>query len=151
MQLYMSWYIRSFFGFAFLNILYFFKYSCTNIFHGRSLYTFYEQAVHEYMASLVSCFMNRQTFVVSFEVLCFIHTHLPWLNEIQAIKTLKSTVINAVFIKWHGDITWHEMCRTVLRKTYDSLGMFVSVCEWDCVGHAWNGGISDEYDLWHIS
>ena len=32
MQLYMSWYIRSFFGFTFLNILYFIKYSCTNIF-----------------------------------------------------------------------------------------------------------------------
>ena len=41
MQLYMSWYIRSFFGFTFLNILYFFKYSCTNTFHRRSLYTFY--------------------------------------------------------------------------------------------------------------
>ena len=41
MQLYMSWYIRSFFGFTFLNILYFFKYSCTNIFHRRNLYTFY--------------------------------------------------------------------------------------------------------------
>ena len=41
MQLYMSWYIRSFFGFTFLYILYFFKYSCTNIFHRRSLYTFY--------------------------------------------------------------------------------------------------------------
>ena len=41
MQLYMSSYIRSFFGFTFLNILYFFKYSCTNIFHRRSLYTFY--------------------------------------------------------------------------------------------------------------
>ena len=39
MQLYMSWYIRSFFGFTFLNILYFFKDSCTNIFHRRSLYT----------------------------------------------------------------------------------------------------------------
>ena len=37
MQLYMSWYIRSFFGITFLNILYFFKYSCTNIFHRRSL------------------------------------------------------------------------------------------------------------------
>ena len=41
MQLYMSWYIRSCFGFTFLNIPYFFKYSCTNIFHRRSLYTFY--------------------------------------------------------------------------------------------------------------
>ena len=36
MQLYMSWYIRSFFSFTFLNILYFFKYACTNIFHRRS-------------------------------------------------------------------------------------------------------------------
>ena len=41
MQLYLSWYIRLFFGFTFLNILYFFKYSSTNIFHRRSLYTFY--------------------------------------------------------------------------------------------------------------
>ena len=41
MQLYMTWYIRSFFGFTFLNIFCFFKYSCTNIFHRRSLYTFY--------------------------------------------------------------------------------------------------------------
>ena len=41
MQLYMSWYIRSFFGFTFLNILFFSKYSCTYIFHRRSLYTFY--------------------------------------------------------------------------------------------------------------
>ena len=42
MQLYMSWYIRSFFGFTFLNILYVFKYSCTYIFHRPSLYTFYQ-------------------------------------------------------------------------------------------------------------
>ena len=42
MQLYMSWYMSSFFGFTFLNILYFFKYSCTNIFHRRSLNTFYK-------------------------------------------------------------------------------------------------------------
>ena len=41
MQLYMSWYTRSFFGFTFLNCLYFFKYSCTNIFHRRSRFTFY--------------------------------------------------------------------------------------------------------------
>ena len=44
MQLHMSWYIRSFFGFTFLKILYFFKYSCTNIFYRRSLYTFYTNA-----------------------------------------------------------------------------------------------------------
>ena len=53
MQLYMSWYIRSFFGFTFLNILYFFKYSCTNIFHRRSLYTFYYTIII-YLAELPS-------------------------------------------------------------------------------------------------
>ena len=41
MQLYMSWYIGWIFGFTFLNILYFFKYSSINIFHRRSFYTFY--------------------------------------------------------------------------------------------------------------
>ena len=47
MQLYMFWYIRSFYGFTFLNILYFFKYYCTNIFQRRSLYTFYSiEAAH---------------------------------------------------------------------------------------------------------
>ena len=45
MQLYMSWYIRSLFSFTFLNILYFFKYFCTNIFRRRSLYTFYSNRV----------------------------------------------------------------------------------------------------------
>ena len=53
MQLYMSWYIRSFFGFTFLNILYCFKYSCTNIFHRRSLYTFYHiYAQHDSLLGL---------------------------------------------------------------------------------------------------
>ena len=32
-----------FFSFTFLNIIYFVKYSCTNIFHRRSLYTFYKK------------------------------------------------------------------------------------------------------------
>ena len=50
MQLYMSWYIRSFSGFTFLNILYFFKYSCTNIFHRRSLYTFYTIYIYIYIS-----------------------------------------------------------------------------------------------------
>ena len=34
--------MRSFFGFTFLDILYFSKYFCTNMFHRRSLYTFYQ-------------------------------------------------------------------------------------------------------------
>ena len=42
MQSYMSGYIRSFFSFSLRKYsLFFFKYSCTNIFHRRSLYTFY--------------------------------------------------------------------------------------------------------------
>ena len=53
MQLYMSWYIRSFFGVTFLNILYFFKYSCSNIFHKRSLYTFYSIDIVMHTALLV--------------------------------------------------------------------------------------------------
>ena len=44
MQLYMSWYIRSCFGFT-LYILYYFKHSCTNIFHRRSLFTFYSVSI----------------------------------------------------------------------------------------------------------
>ena len=40
MQLYMSWYIISF-RFYLLKYSLFFKYSCTNIFHRRRLYTFY--------------------------------------------------------------------------------------------------------------
>ena len=54
MQLYMSWYIRSFFGFNFLNILYFFKYCYTNIFHRRSLYTFYSQPINAALLSDIS-------------------------------------------------------------------------------------------------
>ena len=53
MQLYMSWYIRSFFGFTFSDILYFFKYSCTNIFHRRSLYTFYQICKPLFVLSLL--------------------------------------------------------------------------------------------------
>ena len=43
MQLYMSWYIISFLAWSLLlkYSLYFFKYSCTKIFHRRSLCTFY--------------------------------------------------------------------------------------------------------------
>ena len=57
MQLYMSWYIRSFCGFTFLNILYFFNYSCTNIFHRRSLYTFYWNCVIK-LIFLIYCYIH---------------------------------------------------------------------------------------------
>ena len=45
MQLYMSWYIRSFFGFTFLNILYFFNTLVLTSSYRRSLYTFYSMEI----------------------------------------------------------------------------------------------------------
>ena len=48
--------------FTFLNIRYFFKYSCTNIFHRRSLYTFYYMGIvmlarrHLYIKSVPMCY-----------------------------------------------------------------------------------------------
>ena len=58
-----SWYIRSFFGFTFLNILYFFKYSCTNIFHRRSLHTFYSYrtTTHTFRHCNTHILMQKQT------------------------------------------------------------------------------------------
>ena len=59
MQLYMSWYIISFFRLYhyFLNIvLYFLKYSCTNIFHRRTLYTSIELSVFSNVKSIAQYF-----------------------------------------------------------------------------------------------
>ena len=72
MQLNMSLYIRSFFGFTFWNILYFFKYSCTNIFHRRSLYTSYHIDAFD---QLVSCMV---ILLHNFEYLPFYS--ISWLN-----------------------------------------------------------------------
>ena len=51
------------------NVLYFFKYSCTNIFHGRSLYTLYWKNEMDYLSywlstmsgDLFSCMYNWKT------------------------------------------------------------------------------------------
>ena len=89
MQLYMSWYIRSFFGFTFLNIIYFFKYSCTNIFHRRSLYTFYCDVVSHWLGaytkwSLFHWFLSvyhpvyhKTLFKQHFMVICNMHDQHP--------------------------------------------------------------------------
>ena len=69
MQLYMSWYIRSFFGFTFLNILYFFKYTCTNISHRRSLYTFYLKSLHA---------KNNLQYPQRLPTVCCVITDLSW-------------------------------------------------------------------------
>ena len=64
MQLYMSWYIISFFRFYlyFLNIvLYFFKYSCTNIFHRRCLYTFYTDSTNTTQYTIYSERIGRRS------------------------------------------------------------------------------------------
>ena len=80
MQLYMSWYIRSFFRFTFLDILYFFKYSCTNIFHRRSLYTFYHEhqgvSIHQQLNCLFNSLFRLRTNKTS--KLCIT---LPYNNE----------------------------------------------------------------------
>ena len=62
---------RSFFCFTFLNILFFFKYSCTNIFHRRSLHTFYSNRTikislfaHDCQSSYCGIGMNDYTAVL---------------------------------------------------------------------------------------
>ena len=86
MQLYMSWYIISFFGFTFLYILYFFKYSCTNIFHRRSLirsttYIRFDQLVNK---------------IPELAVL-----RMPWHSRLGA-ESRSATVVDAVaFLCWH--------------------------------------------------
>ena len=66
MQFYMSWFIRSFSGFTFLNILYFFRNSCTNIFHRRSFYTFYWK--QQYRLWLIFCNQNCWTYQMQFSI-----------------------------------------------------------------------------------
>ena len=69
MQLYISWYIRSFFGFAFLNILFFFfKYSCTNIFHRRSLYTFYSTKIISYTIFITILYRGLRYNILLYEI-----------------------------------------------------------------------------------
>ena len=95
MQLYMSWYIRSFFGFTFLNILYFFKYSCTNIFHRRSLYTFYFYWTRIIPSHQVSCgCMHRDT---------------PFPH---ATRWLIQTKLKLLFRVWHANTFSGDHLRT---------------------------------------
>ena len=54
MPSFMSWYIISFLAYHyFLNILFFFKYSCTYIFHRRSLCTFYANMEYVYCCEIM--------------------------------------------------------------------------------------------------
>ena len=76
MQLYMSWYIRSFFGFTFLNILYFFKYSCTNIFHRRSLYTLYSTGTQTTRKSNTEILQPNSMITISFTQIRFLHKYV---------------------------------------------------------------------------
>ena len=65
MQSYMSWYIISFFWLYlyFLIILNFFKYSCTNIFHRRSLCTFYYMASNTHVDRLSEALVKDETVI----------------------------------------------------------------------------------------
>ena len=70
MQLYMSWHIRSFLGFTFLNILYFFKYSCTHIFHRRSIYAFYVKRTRTYQEiSIMKVSRDKTVLFLQWEIL----------------------------------------------------------------------------------
>ena len=62
MQLYMSWYIISFFGFAFLNILIFSSTLVLTSSYRRNLYTFYGLLWHNEKLSLQSCFCQSYLF-----------------------------------------------------------------------------------------
>ena len=93
MQLYMSWYIRSFFGFTFLNIRYFFKYSCTNIFHRRSLYTFHWSLVAIHCPWYVS--------------------HKPKSKSLRIVMALTLHVIKGVWTPWTHEMRSHrDFCET---------------------------------------
>ena len=116
MQLYMSWHIRSFFGFTFLNILYFFKYSCSNIFHRRSLYTFYWKSDPIMIALKFNLFL-----VKSIGIRCPVY--LAWWGQPQATSSLQSlnhyklvticirvNVLRYFFSKWKlGSNTWQVL------------------------------------------
>ena len=102
MQLYMSWYIRSFFGFTFLNILYFFKYSCTNIFHRRSLYTFY--SIRMRVRCIFVCDGNKriyQSLTTTLSLVCGTEATTMWLEGIDVNWTPFILSDDAVLISRH--------------------------------------------------
>ena len=69
------------FGFTFLNILYFFKYFCTNIFHRRSLYTFYLEINTEMNVHIL------QRYVDNCCIVRFFNINLKEHFKIESIKT----------------------------------------------------------------
>ena len=108
MQLYMSWYIRSFFGFTFLNILYFFKYSCTNIFHRRSLYTFYKDSHYKYKTIVRPSYLyygNSYTGKTA-----FLYWNGPWLYVVDDCNVYDKQLIVG---------TWFTEIRYTLRAMFD--------------------------------
>ena len=120
MQLYMSWYIRSFFGFTFLIILYFFKHSCANIFHRRSLYTFYSNTV-----SFCNCFITRP--------ICNVHIN-------NTLVRLETSTFNCFFFSLvYSSTRWCiQPWPHHLGSQYSPLGKF-----WNLVGaERWSQGIT---------
>ena len=73
--------MRSFFGFTFFNILYFFKYSCTNIFHRRSLYTFYNELGMAWSTMRIDWRMNEVSVIHS----CIVNLYGgKWLDHVDS-------------------------------------------------------------------
>ena len=109
----MSWYIRSFFGFTFLNSLYFFKYSCTNIFHRRSLNTFYNivnQLPSALTTSVHEDFMCQGSTHFATSERRKAESHLPKLSLIVTLQVHLFQLGPARYISHH---LMHERCRMV--------------------------------------
>ena len=115
MHLYMSWYIRSFFGFTFLNILYFFKCSCTNIFHRRSLYTFY---------MLYNIYTHTICDVIQYDTILY---DMIWHMICIMVRHESTYVIS--FLTWHNESINDYKNDELYTSPRVSLALF-SFCWW---------------------
>ena len=104
MQLYMSWYIRSFFAFTFLNILYFFKYSSTNIFYRRNLYTCYMVWLTPYKHHPSDLMIYLGTFVEVINIMWYIDVHIAINGLLSLFKQ------NDYNLLWYNDTGSRRDC-----------------------------------------
>ena len=125
----MSWYIISFFGFIFTFsniVLYFFKYSCTNIFHRRSLKTFYIGFGGLTVSSYIKHVMRI--------------THL-WFTAVLWIQRATHLFEYAIFLehshfKYTIYVTYYmaflssKMCEEIIYPLLNFSGYTVGIWEW---------------------
>ena len=75
------------FGFTFLNILYFFKYSCTNIFHRRTVYS--KKYAHGFFFAVLCCGYTLTDFPISIRL-----TSLAVWKSNDCPSASKATLMN---------------------------------------------------------